>query len=86
MRVLGMTVIAAALALAACAGPSDTTTADNSLVYRTGSRLKQPDVAQPTLSYYGPSQLSQGPDQTIGGVLSHAPATPVPPPPEAAPQ
>ena len=84
MRMLGLTLLVAATALSACAGPADPSAASSqqATAYRVGSRLKQPDVAQPNVSYYGPDQLSHSTDQTIGSAIAHAPATPVPPPPQ----
>jgi len=82
MRMLGLTLLVATTALSACAGPADPTASgtDGAMAYRTGSRVKQPDAVQPNLSYYGPDQLSQSPNQTVSGAIAHAPATPVPPP------
>jgi len=88
MRMLGLTLLVAAAALSACAGPDQSTASadpaapQQATAYRIGSRLKQPDVAQPNVSYYGPDQLSHSTDQTIGSAIAHAPATPVPPPPQ----
>lgn len=82
MRMLGLTLLVAATALSACAGPSDPATAEQATAYRTGSRVRQVDGPQPTLSYYGSDQLSQSPNQTVSGAIAHAPATPVPPPPQ----
>jgi hypothetical protein len=81
MRMLGLTLLAAATALSACAGPADPAT-DPPLAYRTGSRIKQPDEAQPNLVYYGPDQLSRSTSQTVGSAIAHGPPTPVPPPPQ----
>ncbi|GGF31386.1 hypothetical protein GCM10011611_41950 [Aliidongia dinghuensis] len=85
MRMLGFTLLAAATALAACAG-SEPSPSDQALVYRTGSLLKQPDVVQPNLTYYGQDQFATSPDFRVGSVFRHSTPTPVPPPPEQAPQ
>lgn len=82
MRMLGLTLLAATAAIAACAGPSDPGATDQAMAYRTGSRVKQPDAIQPDMAYYGADQLSHSPDQTITGAIAHAPATPVPPTPQ----
>ncbi len=82
MRMLGLTLLAAATVLSACAGPADPAASQQATAYHVGSRLKQPDVAQPNVSYYGGDQLSHSTDQTVGSALAHAPATPVPPPPQ----
>jgi len=85
---LGLTLLVAATALSACAGPAPSTASADpaaspqSTAYHVGSRLKQPDVAQPDVSYYGGEQLSHSTDQTIGSAVAHAPATPVPPSPQ----
>jgi hypothetical protein len=80
---LGLTLLVAATALSACAGPSDpTASSQQASAYHVGSRIKQPDVAQPNVSYYGGEQLSHSTDQTIGSAIAHAPATPVPPSPQ----
>lgn len=86
MRLLGLSLLVVSGALAACAGPADPSAASVPSVYRTGSLVKQPDVPQPTLTYYTPRQFAQSPDQTIGGTIAHSVPTPVPPPPEPAPQ
>jgi hypothetical protein len=87
MRLLGVTVIAAAAAtLAACAGPADPSAAANPPVYRTGSLLPQPNVAQPNMTYYGQDQLARSPNWTVGGAIAHSVPTAVPPAPETAGQ
>jgi hypothetical protein len=82
MRMLGLSLLAAAATLSACAGPADPASADQATAYRTGSRIKQADVVRPNLTYYGADQLSRSPDQTVSGVIAHAVPTPVPPPPQ----
>jgi hypothetical protein len=82
MRMLGLTLLVAATALSACAGPSDPASPEAATAYRTGSRVKQADVVQPNLTYYGRDQLSLSPDQTISGAIAHSVPTPVPPPPQ----
>lgn len=82
MRMLGLTLLVAATALSACAGPSEPASSQQATAYHIGSRIKQPDVAQPNVSYYGGEQLQRSTDQTIGSAIAHAPATPVPPPPQ----
>lgn len=82
MRMLGLTLLATAAALSACAGPSDPASPEQATAYRTGSRVKQADVVQPNMLYYGADQLSRSPDQTVSGAFAHGPATPVPPPPQ----
>jgi hypothetical protein len=77
---LGLTLLVAATALSACAGPADPAAAEQATAYRTGSRVKQVDGPQPTLSYYGADQLSKSPNQSVTGAIARAPATPVPPP------
>lgn len=84
MRLLGLSLLVVCGALAACAGPADPSAPP--MVYRTGSLIKQPDVAQPDMSYYGRTELNRSPDQSVTGAIRHSPATPVPPPPESAPQ
>lgn len=86
MRVLGLMLVVAAVGLTACAGPADPSVADRPLVYRVGSRIKQPDVAQPNVTYYGQDQFANSPNFQVSGVLAHSIPTPVPPPPESAPQ
>ena len=86
MRMLGLSLLAAAGALAACAGPADPSASATPLAYRTGSLIKQPDVVQPTMTYYTQDQFALSPDQTISGTIRHSVPTPVPPPPEAVPQ
>ena len=84
MRMLGLTLLAAAAAaaLSACAGPPDPASPEAATAYRTGSRIKQADVVQPNLTYYGHDQLSLSPDQTVSGAIAHSVPTPVPPPPQ----
>ncbi|HLZ65399.1 MAG TPA: hypothetical protein VKQ29_04160 [Aliidongia sp.] len=82
MRMLGLSLLAVAGTLAACAGPADTSSPAAPSVYRTGSLVRQPDGPTPTLTYYTPDQFARSPDQTIGGTIRHSVPTPVPPPPE----
>jgi hypothetical protein len=86
MRMLGVSLLVAAGALAACAGPADPSASATPTAYRIGSRLKQPDVVQPTVTYYTQDQFALSPDQTVSGTIRHSVPTPVPPPPEVAPQ
>ena len=83
MRMLGLSLLVAAGALAACAGPADPSAPATATAYRTGSRVPQPDVATPTLTYYTPDQFGHTPGQTVGAAIAHSVPTPVPPPPEA---
>jgi len=78
MRMQGLTLLIATAALVACAGPTPPGS-ETALAYRTGSRLPQPNVAQPDMTYYNPEQLGKSPDQTIGRVIEHAVPTAVPP-------
>jgi hypothetical protein len=82
MRMLGLSLLVAATALSACAGPPDPASPDQATAYRTGSRVKQADVVRPNLTYYGSDQLSRSPDQTVSGAIAHSVPTPVPPPPQ----
>jgi hypothetical protein len=86
MRKLGVSLLVAAGALAACAGPADPSAPATPTVYRTGSLIRQPDVPQPDMTYYTRNELARSPDQTVTGAIVHSPATIVPPPPEASPQ